>query len=114
LTVSEVASTIIEQIEGLFNVTINGQKISFFRMVGALDKNNLNMGKLLCSDNSVLFAVQTPKLNGKVEVVYNEGSDLYDIRLYNKKDLVECKPTKEINEVFFDQLTKILVEELGI
>lgn len=114
MTSREIASTIIEQIDGLYNFRINGHKISFFTVVGALDKNNLNSGKLVYSNNSLLFAVQTPKLNGKVEIAYNEGSDMYDIRLYNKKDLVECKPTKEINDIFFDQLTTILVEELGI
>lgn len=112
-TNNEVASIIIEQIDAFYNLRINGIKVSFFRVVGALDKNNLNSGRLIYSNNSLLFAVDCPKLKGKVEIILN-AMDEYDIRLYNKKDLVECKPTKEINGILFDKLTSILVEELGI
>ena len=108
-----VAEQIIEQVEAFFNldVNVNGQvhRISFFKMVGALSGGR----KMVYDDNSLMFFVDTAKLQGKVIIKLN-GMDLYDVEFWKHKDLVGDKPTKVVNDVFFDQLTNILREELGV
>ena len=50
-------------------------------------------------ENGLQFKVQGFKFKGVVEVVYNEGRDLFDVRFIKASKLVKC-----IDNVFLDTL----------
>ena len=49
------------------------------------------------------FKVEGFKLKGTVEVVYNEGSDLFDVRLIKNGKVVEL-----VEGVYFDSLVDVI------
>lgn len=53
--------------------------------------------------NGLRFKVQGFKFKGWVEVVYNEGADLFDISYIKGNKVVEA-----INGVFFDMLVDVI------
>lgn len=54
-------------------------------------------------ENGLSFKVEGFKFRGKVEVRYNEGTDLFDIRLVKNTKTVE-----EITDVYADQLVNVI------
>lgn len=54
--------------------------------------------------NGLMFKVQGFIFKGWVKVVYNEGSDLFDITLLSYKMEIQ----KEIEGVFFDELVNVI------
>jgi len=50
--------------------------------------------------NGVTFKVNGFLLKGRVEIIYNSSSDLFDVSFYDNDN----KPVKTIEDVFFDQL----------
>ena len=53
--------------------------------------------------NGLRFKVQGFKFRGIVEVVYNEGSDLFDLSFIKRNKVV-----KSIEGVFFDSLVEVI------
>jgi hypothetical protein len=53
--------------------------------------------------NGLRFKVEGFKLKGTVEVVYNEGSDLFDVRLIKNGKVVEL-----VEGVYFDSLVDVI------
>ena len=53
--------------------------------------------------NGLRFKVQGFKFKGVVEVVYNEGSDLFDLSFVKRNKVV-----KSIDGVFFDSLVEVI------
>jgi hypothetical protein len=105
-----VAKTIIEQVEGMYNASINingtSHKISFFKMIGASD--------FVYSDDSLMFFAHGGKYAHKVKVVITLNSgDLYDVEFWLIGHGM-CDKLEEQNDVFFDQLVKVLSEGLGV
>lgn len=58
----------------------------------------------LSGNKGLRFLVQGFKHKGWVEVVYNEGSDLFDIRLLNMRKVEKEK----IEGIYFDQLVEVI------
>ena len=54
-------------------------------------------------ENGLQFKVQGFKFRGIVEVVYNEGSDLFDLSFVKRNKVV-----KSIDGVFFDSLVDVI------
>lgn len=54
-------------------------------------------------ENGLRFNVQGFKFRGVVEVVYNEGSDLFDVSFIKRNKVV-----KSIDGVFFDSLVEVI------
>ena len=54
-------------------------------------------------ENGLQFKVQGFKFRGIVEVVYNEGSDLFDLSFVKRNKVV-----KSIDGVFFDSLVEVI------
>jgi len=54
-------------------------------------------------ENGLRFKVQGFKFSGIVEVIYNEGQDLFDIFFIKRNKVVES-----INGVYFDQLVEVI------
>ena len=54
-------------------------------------------------ENGLRFNVQGFKFKGTVEVVYNEGNDLFDIRFIKASKVV-----KTVEGVFFDSLVELI------
>lgn len=54
-------------------------------------------------ENGIRFKVQGFKFKGWVEVVYNEGTDLFDISYVKGKNVV-----KTVEGVFFDMLVDVI------
>lgn len=105
-----VAKTIIEQVETLYNATINingtSHKISFFKMIGASD--------FVYSEDSLMFFAHGGKYAHKVKVVITLNSgDLYDVEFWLIR-AGDCDMLEEHNDIFFDQLTHVLEEGLGV
>ena len=114
----EVAQTIMEQVLYTFSeelsldeaVKYGDKKLNFFQIA--------NASQYVYDENSIMFRVQTPKLDGKVIIKLN-GMDLYDIEfwivgVYDKEPYIYSKQVKEINDIYCDQLGQILKEELGL
>ena len=55
-------------------------------------------------DNGLRFKVQGFLHNGAVEVIYNEGRDLFEVRTINKNGTVK----QEIEDVYFDCLVDVI------
>jgi hypothetical protein len=58
----------------------------------------------LPDDAGLIFKVQGFKHRGLVAVVYNEGSDLFDVVLYNRQMAVKSKT----EGVYFDTLVDVI------
>ena len=56
-----------------------------------------------CEEYSLSFKVQGFKFKGSVEVVYNEGRDLFDLSFIKRNKVV-----KSIDGVFFDSLVEVI------
>ena len=54
-------------------------------------------------ENGLRFKVTGYKFRGVVDVVYNEGSDLFDLSFIKRNKVV-----KSIEGVFFDSLVKVI------
>ena len=54
-------------------------------------------------ENGLQFKVQGFKFRGIVEVVYNEGRDLFDVRFLKRNKVVNT-----IEGVFFDSLVEVI------
>lgn len=61
--------------------------------------------KPIAIENGLRFNVQGFKFKGTVEVVYNEGNDLFDIRFIKASKVV-----KKVEGVFFDMLVSTIDE----
>jgi hypothetical protein len=59
--------------------------------------------KPMALENGLRFKVQGFKFKGTVEVVYNEGSDLFDLSFIKRNKVV-----KSIDGVFFDSLVEVI------
>ena len=59
--------------------------------------------KPMALENGLRFKVQGFKFKGTVEVVYNEGSDLFDLSFVKRNKVV-----KSIDGVFFDSLVEVI------
>lgn len=57
----------------------------------------------IAMENGLSFKVQGFKFRGVVEVLYNEGQDLFDIYFIKRNKVVES-----INGVYFDQLVEVI------
>ena len=55
-------------------------------------------------DNGIKFHVSGFVHQGYVEVVYNEGKDLFEVIFLDKKN----KEVKRIDDVYFDQLVDVI------
>lgn len=55
-------------------------------------------------ENGLMFKVQGFIFRGWVKIMYNEGSDLFDIYLLTSKMEIQ----KEIEGVFFDELVNVI------
>ncbi|MBO7286895.1 MAG: hypothetical protein J6U85_01560 [Bacteroidales bacterium] len=55
-------------------------------------------------NNGLKFKVQGYLHKGWVEVVYNEGKDLFEVRTINSKGIVK----KQVDEVYFDCLVEAI------
>lgn len=53
--------------------------------------------------NGLSFRVQGFKFKGTVEVVYNEGTDLFDISFIKRNKIIEI-----IEGIYFDQLVTVI------
>jgi hypothetical protein len=53
--------------------------------------------------NGLRFKVQGFKFSGTVEIVYNEGSDLFDVKLIKDGNVVEL-----VEGVYFDSLINVI------
>lgn len=53
--------------------------------------------------NGLRFKVQGFKFNGTVEIVYNEGNDLFDVKLIKNGNVVE-----QVEGVYLDSLVNII------
>lgn len=58
----------------------------------------------LSGNRGLMFLVQGYKHKGWVEITYNEGNDLFDVRLLNIRKVEKEK----INGVYFDQLVEAI------
>lgn len=58
----------------------------------------------LAGNKGLMFLVQGFKHKGWVEVTYNEGKDLFDVRLLNMRKVEKEK----IEDVYFDQLVQVI------
>jgi len=59
-------------------------------------------------ENGLMFKVQGFIFKGWVKIVYNEGTDLFDISLLTSK--METK--KEITGIYFDELVEMIDNEV--
>lgn len=59
--------------------------------------------KPMALENGLRFKVQGFKFRGIVEVVYNEGRDLFDVRFIKRNKVVNT-----IDGVFFDSLVEVI------
>lgn len=59
--------------------------------------------KPMALENGLRFKVQGFKFKGTVEVVYNEGRDLFDVRFIKRNKVVNT-----IDGVFFDSLVEVI------
>ena len=59
--------------------------------------------KPIAIENGLQFKVQGFKFKGSVEVVYNEGNDLFDVSFIKANKVVET-----ISGVFFDSLVEVI------
>ena len=60
--------------------------------------------KFTAIQDGLIFHVQGYLLNGWVKVIYNEGTDAFDVYFFNnKKELV-----KTVNEVYLDNLVNVI------
>ena len=59
--------------------------------------------KPIATENGLRFNVQGFKFKGTVEVVYNEGNDLFDVSFIKANKVVET-----ISGVFFDSLVEVI------
>ena len=59
--------------------------------------------KPVALENGLQFRVQGFKFRGIVEVVYNEGRDLFDVSFIKANKLVKC-----IDGVYFDMLIDVI------
>ena len=59
--------------------------------------------KPMALENGLRFKVQGFKFKGTVEVVYNEGRDLFDLSFIKRNKVV-----KSIDGVFFDSLVEVI------
>ena len=59
--------------------------------------------KPIALENGLRFNVQGFKFRGIVEVVYNEGRDLFDVRFLKRNKVVNT-----IEGVFFDSLVEVI------
>ena len=60
--------------------------------------------KFTALENGLIFHVQGYLLNGWVKVIYNEGTDAFDVYfLNNRKELV-----KKVEEVYLDNLVDVI------
>ena len=77
-------------------------------------RSNLNvmwswgLNKPTIVENGLKFKVQGFIFRGWVHVIYNEGSDLFDIKLVTIKNIEK----KSIEGVFFDQLIEVIDENV--
>lgn len=58
----------------------------------------------LSGNRGLMFLVQGFKHKGWVEITYNEGRDLFDVRLLNMRKVEKEK----IEDVYFDQLVDVI------
>lgn len=59
--------------------------------------------KPIALENGLRFNVQGFKFHGVVSIVYNEGSDLFDLSFIKRNKVV-----KSIDGVFFDSLVEVI------
>lgn len=62
--------------------------------------------KRLC--NGLSFKVNGFKIKGEVQVVYNSGSDLFDISFYDSDE----KMQKIVEDIYLDQLVDVIDEHV--
>ncbi len=53
--------------------------------------------------NGLSFKVQGFKFNGTVEIIYNEGTDLFDISFIKRNKIIEI-----IEGIYIDQLVSVI------
>lgn len=108
MTNQECAKIIMAQIEQGFNLNVNlggtVHKISFFKTIGAQN--------LAYTENSLSFKARVGNKSRTIIIKLN-SLDLYDIEFYTIRKF-ESKKINEINDVYNDQLTDILIRELGL
>ena len=64
----------------------------------------VDLESLECTDNALEFHVQGFLHTGNVRIVYIEGTDLFQVSLYDE----EGKDTKRINDVYLDNLAEVI------
>ena len=60
--------------------------------------------KFTALENGLIFHVQGYLLNGWVKVIYNEGTDAFDVTFLNNAK----KVVKTVNEVYLDNLVDVI------
>lgn len=75
-------------------------------------------GQIAYDENTIMFRAKTDKLSRKIVIKLN-AMDTYDIEIwkveiYEKEPFIYTEKVSEINDVYCDQLTDILNQELGL
>ena len=107
-TTKEIATTILSQIEEGYTGTLNGVRMSALKLLGA---DSFSYG-----DNSVQFKVKGSRKLNTVVVKLNE-MDTYDVefhlcKIVMREPYVVNKKVAEVNDVYFDELSKVIVEKV--
>jgi hypothetical protein len=68
----------------------------------------INPGSIQVIDLGVKFHVQGFKHKGNVQVVYNEGEDLFEVSLIDENDIT----VKTIESIFLDNLISVIDENI--
>jgi allophanate hydrolase subunit 1 len=63
-------------------------------------------------ENTIRLCTKNNKTVINIDIVYNAGSDLYDVKFYKLKGNFDVE-TKEFKDVFFDELYRLLQEQIS-
>ena len=58
--------------------------------------------------NGIKFSVSGFIFVGNIEIIYNEGTDLFDISFYNSNGLLQ----KRLDDIYVDQLVDVIDENV--
>lgn len=96
-----IETTIIDQLQESFKMTVNGNRVSVFSYIGAQKDSLVMLG------DGIMFIVPKRK---KIIITLN-GNDLYNVSLYN---LRKFEYEKEVKDVYASQLLNTVFELLGV
>lgn len=94
-------AAILEMARYIWKIVCMGGAVS---MSWGIDPSSLKM-----IENGVRFHVQGLKLRGFVEIVYNEGSDYFNVSFVKDENPTE---RETIEDVAFDELVRVIDERV--